>query len=55
MAESHLTSQLKQLRAECLGELEDVRRAIGDLEKQEATILERLQHVDCQSALNSFQ
>jgi hypothetical protein len=46
VAESHLTSQLKQLRAECLGELEEVRRAIADLERQEATILERLQHVD---------
>ena len=28
---------------------------VADLEKQEATILERLQHVVCQSALNSFQ
>ncbi len=46
MAESHLISQLKQVRADCLGELEDVRRAIADLERQEATVLQNLQHVD---------
>ena len=46
MAESHLVSGLTQLRADCLGELEDVRCAIAEAERQEMAILERLRHVD---------
>ena len=46
MAESHLVSGLTQLRADCLGELEDVRRTIAEAERQEMVILERLRHVD---------
>ena len=46
MAETHLVSGLTQLRADCLGELENVRRAIAEMEQQEVAILERLRHVD---------
>lgn len=46
MAETHLVSGLKQRRAERLGELEEVRARLSELEAQEQKLLEMLAHVD---------
>ena len=46
MAETHLVSGLKQRRAERLGELEDIRARLAELEGKEQELLAMLAHVD---------
>ena len=46
MAESHSLSYLKQRRADSLGELEQIRQSIADLEARETGVLDYLVHVD---------
>ncbi len=53
MAETHLVSGLKQRRAERLGELEDVRTKLAELETEEREILAMLAHVDALLAVEA--
>ena len=46
MAETHFISWLKQRRAESLGELEDLRKKLADLEAAETKLLDRIEHID---------
>lgn len=46
MAESHFVSALRQRRADCLGELNEVRKTLAEMEAREAALVEKLGHVD---------
>ena len=46
MAESHFVSALRQRRADCLGELNEVRKTLAELEAREAALFEKMGHVD---------
>ena len=46
MAESHFVSALRQRRADCLGELEEIRAKLAEMDARESSLVGKLGHLD---------